>query len=55
MTIQNYDVYFKTKYHAFDKKEVRGRSAYAAKSQYEELNPDHTVTRVLPHTPDPEW
>ena len=55
MTIQSYDVFFKTKYHSFDKKEVLGRSAYAAKSQYEELNPDHKVTRVLPHTLDPEW
>ena len=55
LTIQNYDVYFKTKHHSFDKREVREHSAYEAKSQYEELNPDHIVIRVLPHTPDPDW
>jgi len=56
LTIQKYDVYFKTKHHSFGKKkEVLGRNAYAAKSQYEELNPEHIVTRVLPHIPDPEW
>ena len=55
MTIRNYDVFFKNKYHVFDKRKVLGKSAYSAQSQHEEHNPSHKVTRVLPHTPDPEW